>query len=439
MEGEATERSDNVSRREFMQRSAVVSVAVLAGQLGTRAYAAGDEKIRVGLIGCGGRGTDSIRDCVTGSKAVELVAMGDLFKDRLKRSYSELANGDKERERPPLGEPFKVPKEQTFAGFDAYEKVLACDIDMVIQATPPHFRPMHLKAAIEAGKHVFMEKPAGVDPVGIRKVIEAAKLAEQKGLAIVAGTQRRHQKHYVELMQRVRNGDIGEILAAQCYWCGGDMIGYWKWHEPSEAATQFEWQLRNWPWFVWTSGDHYVEQHVHNIDIINWALDAHPVKALGMGGRQVRKEGNIWDHFAVEYEYENGVRLSSMARQINGCSDRVSEHLVGMKGTCYTDGSSGKIEGQNAYEYNGPNPNPYVMEHIDLVNSILEGRPLNEGVRVAESTLAAIMGRMSAYTGRELSWKWVMEASKLDLSPESYDVKERPIPPVAMPGQTLLI
>jgi predicted dehydrogenase len=284
-----------------------------------------------------------------------------------------------------------------------------------------------------------MEKPAATCPAGIRSVIASSELAEQKGLAIVAGTQRRHQRHYIELMKRIRDGAIGEIKAAQAFWNGGDMIGYWKWWEKGNMPGM-EWQCRSWPWFVWTSGDHIVEQHVHNLDVVNWALGSHPVSAVGMGGRQVRTQGNIWDHFAVEYEYPNGVRVLSMCRQINGCTDNVSEHIVGAIGTCYTDSGGGRIYGTNAYDYKGPNPNPYVEEHKNLIASIRNGKPLNEGKQVAESTMTAILGRMSAYTGRAMKWDWAMKASKLDLTPERYDLAyDMPMAPVAMPGQTPLI
>jgi predicted dehydrogenase len=298
---------------------------------------------------------------------------------------------------------------------------------------------MHLQAAVEAGKHVFMEKPAGVDPIGVRSVIKSAELAEQKKLAIVAGSQRRHQKHYIDLMNKVHNGEIGDIIAGQCYWCGGDMLGYWRYFAREKMASDMEWQCRNWPWILWTSGDHIVEQHVHNIDVMNWALGTHPVKAFGMGGRAVRKNGNMYDHFAVEFEYANGARVQSMCRQMPSCSERVSENVVGTKGTCYTDGGSGYIKGANAYKYEGPNPNPYVEEHRDLIQSIRDGKPLNEAKQIAESTLAGIMGRMSAYTGREISWDWVMNASKLDLSPAKYEFGDLPLEPVAAPGRTQLI
>ena len=394
-------------------------------------FAAGSDKLRIGLIGCGGRGTGAVKDCITSSKGVEIVAMGDLFKDRLDESLKDLKKN--------VGQNVKVSEQTCFIGFDAYEKVIACDVDIVILATPPHFRPVHLKSAIVAGKHVFMEKPVAVDPVGIRSVLASSELAKKKKLAIVAGTQRRHQAHYLEIIKRIHNGDIGRIVGGQCYWNGGKMEGYWKYWKQTSQLYGMEWQCRSWPWFTWLSGDHIVEQHVHNIDIINWAIGSHPVQCMGIGGRQVRKLGNIFDHFAVEFEYPNGVRISSMCRQIEGCTNNVSERLVGTEGSTYTDGSIGRIEGQNPFKYNGPTPNPYIQEHTELIKSIRDGELLNEGKNVAESTMAAIMGRMSAYTGRALKWDWAMNASKLDLRPQKYEFGDLPIRPVAVPGQTKLI
>ena len=422
-----------------MKTSAAVSLGALTSGLSSRAFAAGSDKIRIGVIGCGGRGTDAVRDCINSSDSVELVAIADLFKDHIDRAVKDLSQGDEDRKRAPLGDAFKIKPEMCFVGFDAYQKLLAMDVDLVLLTAPPYCRPEHLKAAVEAGKHVFMEKPAGVDPVGIRSVLQSGELAEQKKLAIVAGTQRRHQKHYIELMNRVNDGEIGDIVAGQCYWCGGDMLGYWKYFKREDMPNDMEWQCRNWPWFLWTSGDHIVEQHVHNIDVMNWALGAHPIKAFGMGGRAARKYGNIYDHFAVEFEYENGARVQSMCRQMPSCSERVSEHVVGTKGTCYTDGASGHIKGVNAYKYDGENPNPYVEEHADLIKSIREGKPLNEAKRVAESTLCGIMGRISAYTGREVSWNWIMKASELDLVPDKLEFGDLPAEPPALPGKTQLI
>ena len=420
--------TSEVCRRDFLKASAAAGVAaVLAGN--ERLFAAGSDKIRVGLIGCGGQGTRDTISCLQSSAGAELVAMGDLFRDRLDESLGKL------REEEISGK-VKVTPDTCFAGFDAYKKVIASDVDMVVIVSPPHFHPEHLKAAIEAGKHVFMEKPAAVDPAGVRSIIASSELAEQKGLSIVAGTQRRHEAHYIEIMRRIHKGDIGEIVAGQVYWNGGDMVGYWKYYEQGNMSDM-EWQLRNWPWFAWLSGDHIVEQHVHNLDIMHWAMGSHPVQVMGMGGRAVRKEGNIFDHFAIEYEFANGVRISGMCRQIDGCHSRVGERFVGTKGVAH---GRGVIEGQNAYQYPGESPDPYVQEQADLIAGIRHGTVINEGRNVAESTMSAIMGRMSAYTGRALKWDWAMNASKLDYTPPSYDFDtEYPPRPAAVPGETKLI
>ena len=417
-----------ISRRAFVKSSAALSLAAATSGVASRVFAAGSDKIRVGLIGCGGQGTRDTISCLNSSHNVELVAMGDLFKDRMDESIGKL--------KKQVGDKVKVTLDSCFVGIDAYRKVLASDVDVVLLVAPPHFRPEHLKAAIEAGKHVFMEKPAAVDPIGVRSIIASSELAEQKGLSIVAGTQRRYQAQYIEIMKRIHNGDIGQIVGGQVYWNGGDMVGYWKFYEKS-GMSDMEWQLRNWPWFTWLSGDHIVEQHVHNLDIMHWAMGTHPLQVMGMGGRAVRKEGNIFDHFAVEYEFANGARISSMCRQIKGCHDRVAERFVGTKGVAH---GRGLIEGQNPYKYEGESSDPYVQEQADLIASIRQGTPINEGRQVAASTMSGIMGRMSAYTGRALKWDWAMNASQLDLSPPSYDF-DVDFPPrvVATPGKTQLI
>jgi len=419
-----------ISRRDFVKSTAGLSLAALGVGV-NRIYAEGTDKIRVGLIGCGGRGTAAALNCIEADKAVEIVAMGDLFRDRVDASLGRLSREADDR--------VTVTNETSFVGFNAYKKVIACDIDMVILATPPYFRPIHLKAAVEAGKNVFMEKPVAVDPVGVRSVIESSNLAKQKGLAIVAGTQRRHQTAYQEIMKRIHNGQIGQVVAGFCHWVGSDL--WVKIQQP--GWSDMEWQCRNWLYFTWLSGDHIVEQHIHNLDIMNWAIGSHPIQCMGMGGREVRtghEYGNIFDHFAVEYEYPNGVRVMSMCRQAKGCSNQVSERVIGTKGHTYTDQPGNcYIEGQNAYKYDGPEQNPLVQEHVDLIESIRAGKPLNEGVRVAESTLTAIMGRMSAYTGRALKWDWAMNASKLDLSPEKYKFCDMKVRPVSVPGKTPLI
>jgi predicted dehydrogenase len=430
MEKKTNKTASGLSRRDFIKTSTAVSLAALTSGGTSRLFAAGSDKVRVGLIGCGGQGTRDTISCLNSAPGIEFVAMGDLFRDRLDESLEKLKN------TPQVSSKIKVTQETSFVGFDAYKKVIACNVDMVMLIAPPHFRPEHLKAAVEADKHVFMEKPAAVDPAGIRSIIATSQLAKEKGLSIVAGTQRRHQAHYLEIMKRIHDGHIGQILGGQCYWNGEDMLGYWKYYQKANMSG-LEWQCRSWPWFTWLSGDHIVEQHVHNLDIMNWALRAHPVQVMGMGGRAVRDLGNIYDHFAVEYEYPNGIRITGMCRQINGCHNRVAERVVGTKGTAL---GKGVIEGQKPYKYEGESTNPYVQEQADLIAAIREGKPLNEGKRVAESTLAAIMGRMSAYTGRALKWDWAMNASKLDLSPPGYDFSiDFPARPVAVPGKTQLI
>lgn len=431
-------KNSSISRRDFIKVTSTASLAALVSKPGAL-FASGSDQIRVGLIGSGGRGTGAAVDCVKSSPNIVIAAIGDLFKDRVDNSWSRL----KKNLQP---EQLAVTPETCFSGFDNHKKVLECDINMVILAAPPHFRPEHLKASVEAGKHVFMEKPVAVDPVGVRSVIASSKLAEEKGLAIVAGTQRRHQAHYLEIMKRIQNGDIGEMVSGQCYWNQEDL---WverakqNWfNRKSEGWSDMEWHIRNWLFLTWLSGDHIVEQHVHNIDIINWAMGSPPEKCTGMGGRQVRtgpEYGNIFDHFCVDYEYPNGARVMSMCRQTAGCSSNVSERVIGSKGFAYTDGAAGYIKGSAAFEYPEESPNPYVQEHADLIKSIREGKVLNEGVRIAESTLTAIMGRMSAYTGRSLSWNWALNASELDLSPPKYEFVDLPVSPVAVPGVTPLI
>ena len=289
---------------------------------------------------------------------------------------------------------------------------------------------------MEAGRHVFMEKPGAVCPAGVRSVLASAALADQKGLCVVAGTQRRHQKPYQEVIKRIQDGAVGDIVSASCYWIGD--FDYYPAVLRQDGWSDVEAQIRNWNYHAWLSGDHIVEQHLHNIDVINWVMKGHPVKAMGMGGREVRTSpdyGHIFDHFAVEYEYENGARLMSMCRQIDGCANNVSEHVIGTKGDA---NPGGYIGGAQKWRYEGPGNNPYVQEHTDLVASIRAGKPLNEGKSVAESTLTAIMGRMSAYTGKEITWDQALN-SKENLIPFKLDFGPLPTPPVAVPGQTQLI
>jgi len=433
------------NRRDFLKTSSAVSLAAMfAGS--SRAFAGGDDTIRVGFIGTGGRGTGAMADCFVAAKGerLELAAMGDLFPESMEKSLKNLKT--KLAEKLPdkkFEDLVKVTPDRMFSGFDACQKVLACDVDMVILAAPPHFRPAHFEAAVAAGKHVFMEKPVAVDPAGIRKMFAASELSVQKKLSVVAGTQRRHNPQYQQIIERIHNGQIGDLVAGQCYWNTDDLwveraAENWEKYQKGEYS-EMEWQIRNWLFTVWMSGDHIVEQHVHNLDIMNWAFGGPPVRCMGMGGRQVRVEpqyGNGWDQFAVEYEYANGAKVLSMCRQTKGCDHRNSEVLVGTKGTA--EPKDGEMLGSKEYLLK-EEINPYVQEHADLLDSIRNGKGLNEGKQVTESTLTAIMGRMSAYTGLRVKYDWVLKASKLDYTPAAYEFGPHPMDPVAMPGITKLI
>ncbi len=426
----SNQHETSVTRRDFVRTAAAASIAATF-PASFSVFAQGSDTLKVGVIGCGGRGTGAAIDCLKADPGVEIVALGDLVSDRVESSLARLTKEFPNR--------VKVPAGNRFTGFDNYKGVLSVPgVNLILTAAPPGFRPIHVKAAVEAGKHVFMEKPVAVDPVGIRSIIATSDLAAQKKLALVAGTQRRHQKRYLEMMKRIQDGQIGEIVAAQVYWNQGDL--WVKQREPT--MSEIEWQCRNWLYFTWLSGDHIVEQHVHNIDVANWAMGVAPKNVMGMGGRQVRvgpEYGNIFDHFAVEFEYPNGVRVSSMCRQTKGCNDRVEERIVGTKGVAWSTSSATKITGASPWTFEAEETNPYVQEHIDLIASIRKGAPLNEGRQVAESTLCAIMGRMSAYTGRALSWDWAMNTSKLDLSPAKYELGPNPVDAVAIPGTTPLV
>jgi predicted dehydrogenase len=424
-------QKQKLTRRELLKSSAMTAgTLALSGAIAPLAQARGSDTMRVGVVGCGGRGSGAAQNCVESSPGVEIVALADVFEDRL--------GGLKKQ--------FKVPDARCFVGLDAYKKLMALDdINLVILGTPPGFRPKQFAEAIRRGKNVFMEKPVATCPTGIKMIIEASEQASEKGLAVVAGTQRRHQQAYVETIKRIHDGAIGDIVSAQCYW---NMGALWvdaakrNWESyKSGKWSDVEWQIRNWLFIRWLSGDHICEQHVHNIDIINWAFDELPEQVYAQGGRQYRTEpqyGNIYDHFGVEFYYPGDVRTISMCRQIDGTAGNVSERVVGTKGFAYMDSSGNcKIEGENAWSYNGPTPNPYVVEHTDLIKSIRSGSPLNEGKRIAESTLCAIMGRESAYSRQQFRRSWFMSRCTLDLLPPD-DLKlsdSRELPPFAIPGE----
>jgi predicted dehydrogenase len=425
------ERKGRLTRRKFLKASAVAAGGAMASGLRVPgAFAAGSDALKAGLIGCGGRGTDAAKNCVDAAPGVKIIALADAFQDRLGGCRSELNKLGRGKADIAAG--------KCFVGLDAYQKLIATDVDVVLLATPPGFRPIHLAEAVKAGKHVFMEKPVAVDPVGARSVIESGAVADEKKLSIVAGTQRRHEPKYVETMKRIHDGAIGELVSAQCYWNQGLLWVHGRRGEYSDV----EWQMRNWLYFTWLSGDHIVEQHVHNIDVINWAFNSPPERAYSMGSPAARtgeQHGNIYDHFCTEFWYPNGARTISQCRQTGRCSDRIGERVVGTKGVSDCAGKIWDHKGKLLWEYKGDYPDPYVREHADLIASIRGGKRFNEAKQVAESTLAAVMARMSAYTGRELQWSWATKASKLDLVPKDLQFGPKPVDPVAKPGTTQLI
>ncbi len=438
-----------VTRRRFLGQSylAVAGAATAANLPFVQTlHAAPDDPVRIGVIGCGGRGTGAVLDALGAAtkviypaagyhtedvkpgasvreRNIEVVALCDVFPDRIQRCREQLKN---------LTPPIDVPSETCFSGFDGYLKLLAVpQINYVIHATPPHFRPRHVLDAVKAGKHVFMEKPGAVDSPGVRLLLEAYEVARQKRLGIAAGTQRRHMLGYRETIKRIHDGAIGEIEYLRCYWNGGVI---WVVERQSEMSDM-EWQLRNWNYFTWVGGDHIVEQHVHNLDVMNWVMNTHPVKAYAMGGRQGRKSpihGHIYDHFAVEYEYPNGIKMFSQCRQMDHTESRVEEAAVGTKGITNCSNYIRPKQG-DLFRFRDPEVNPYQQEHQNLIASIRAGEPINEAKNLAESTLTGIMGRESAYTGRSIEWDKALN-STFRYGPERYELGPLPFPQVPMPG-----
>ncbi|HEX4609442.1 MAG TPA: Gfo/Idh/MocA family oxidoreductase [Urbifossiella sp.] len=397
-------------RRDFLKASAAAGVVATVSTAG--AFAAGNDTIKVGLIGAGGRGTGAVRNLLDAERVingaagkVEIVAVGDVFKDRAEGAVRTFKTG---RDYAPFAAQIKVTPETTFDGLDAYQRVLGAGVDMVILATPPGFRPLHLEAAVRAGKNIFCEKPVCVDATGARKVYGLVEESKKRNLAIVAGTQRRHQKGYVETVKRIRDGAIGDVVATRCAWNNN---GIW-FNSRQPGQTDAVYQLRNWYHYLWLCGDHIVEQHVHNLDVVNWVMDDHPVRAIGMGGRAARPAGEasaagqIWDHFAVEYEYKNGVKMYSYCRHLPGDND-VSETIYGNKGTSRV---SSYLIGRE--QVGNDDRDPYVQEHIDLLNSIRAGRPLNELKSVTDSTFTAILGRNASYACKNITWTDALAANE---------------------------
>lgn len=389
--------------------------------------------LKVGLIGCGGRGSGAAAQALAADPDVILTAMGDVFSDRLEQSYSAILEEHPKK--------VKVNKSHKFVGFDAYKKVIESGVDVVILTTPPSFRPEHLTAAIDAGKHVFCEKPVAVDAPGVRKVLEAVRKAKEKNLSLTSGFTYRYEFSKRALVERILNGDIGEIKSVSATRNGGGL-----WYKPREANwTDMEYQMRNWYYQNWLSGDYIVEMIVHSLDMMSWAMgEKIPVKATGTGGRQARvdqKYGNIYDHFAIEYEYENGVRGFCLSRQQEGCSNRNTIEIAGTKGDAIVGGKVPIITGKTKWEYNGEINNPYQTQHDELFAAIRKGKPTNDGQIMVNSTMMGILGRMVAYSGQTLTWQDALNSNQV-LGPPvdqfSWDLKYTS-PEVAIPGVTKVL
>jgi predicted dehydrogenase len=409
------------SRRDFVKQSSLLAGGLIAAPLLSRAnyFSGADATIKVVLIGCGGRGTGAAMQALLSKQNVKLVAMADAFRDNLDRCYKSLAvDSAKDPSTADVKNHIDVPEERKFTGFDAYLKAIPL-ADVVILATPPGFRPIHFEEAIKQNKHVFMEKPVATDPAGIQKVLEVAAIAKQKKLNVVVGLQRHYQNSYRELFKR--KDMIGDITSMQAWW-NNDGV----WVRPRKAGqTEMEYQMRNWYYFVWLCGDHITEQHIHNLDVINWFKGGYPVKAQGMGGRQVRKgkeNGEIFDHHYVEYEYADGSLLNSQCRHIPGTMSRVDELFVGTKGKIHC--GAGKItdaSGKPIYQYDmkGEN-NPYQTEHDELFAAIAKGDyKFADAENGAKSSMTSILGRMATYSGQIVEWDKAIN-SGLNLHPAVY-------------------
>lgn len=394
-----------VSRRTFIHGSAAVAALGAAPSwLASTAHAQGSDTLKIGLVGCGGRGRGAMGNAIDAAAksglAVKCVAAADYTQSRLEKA----------------GELFDVPAEARFAGPTGYQSVMQSDADLVILATPPLFRPTHFAAAVEAGKHVFIEKPVAVDPPGCRQVISIGELAQKKGLSVVAGTQRRHSAGFQKHVAAIHAGSIGQIVAGNIYWCMGQL--WYKTREPGDSDADY--LVRNWTSFTEMSGDHLVEQHVHQIDVANWILGRPPQAAVGMGGRLRRVTGNQFDSFAVEFDYGQGCTVNSLCRQINGCWNRVDALFTGTEGRMWGRRRIARYDKAPIALPDVPagdpadKVSPYVQEHVALQASIHAGAGVNEARSVAESTLSAIMGRIAAYTGKQVSWDDVMNDPSSD-------------------------
>ena len=438
----------SLSRRTFLKNSSkAVAGGALLSSLAVERFAHGaispGDTIRIALIGCGGRGSGAASQALSTSGEVKLIAMADAFKDRLEGGLNEIKAKHKER--------VDVPEEHKFVGFDAYKQAISL-ADVVVLATPPGFRPIHFEEAVRQGKHIFMEKPVATDAPGIRRVLAAAEEAKKKNLKVGVGLQRRHQLPYLETIKRLHDGAIGEITSMRAYWNGttpwvrtrADLE-----RKAGRKLSEMEYQMRNWYYFVWTCGDHIVEQHIHNLDVINWIKKGPPVRANGMGGCEVRKGpdyGEIFDHHCVEFEYADGSRCFTQCRHINGCWSSVSEYAVGTKGNCDVSGHIIRATGEDAWRIRERGKDPYQQEHDDLFDAIRNDKPYNEAEYGATSSMTSIFGRMATYSGKVIEWQDAIN-STISVMPKEFDWEAEPpshpgpdgIYPHPVPGKTQVV
>ena len=417
------------SRRDFLRTSALATAATAIGSAGL--HAAGSDVLKIGLIGCGGRGTGAVENALLADPNVKLVSLGDAFPDRIESCLKYI-----KRKHP---EKVEVAADHQFTGFDAFQKVIDSGVDVVLLCTPPAFRPQHFAYAVEKGKHVFFEKPMATDVVGVRSVLESVRKAKEKNLSIFSGFCYRYQPAKRETVARIHEGAIGDIQVIH-----SSYNTQYLWNRPRQKDwSDTEFQMRNWLYYTWLSGDHYVEQHIHNIDKICWLMkDTYPVAATGLGGRQTRVEdkwGNVFDHFAVIFEYANGSRAFTNCRQIENCATDVSDHVYGTKG--YAELQSHQIRpiGGEKWHFTGQDLDMYQSEHNELFASIRGQKAINNGESAAMSTLMGLMGRTATYTGQKVTWDFMLNKSKESLVPEKLEFGPLPFPPVAKPGQTKLV
>ena len=430
----------------------VGSVVASSFPMSANAFYSSDDVIRIGIIGCGGRGTGATVQALSTKENIKLVAMADVFSDRLEESYKNITNPDADHAGAVAGR-IDVPQERRFVGWNAYQQLIPL-VDVVLIATPPGFRPIHFEAAIAANKHVFMEKPVATDAPGIRRVLKNAEIAKQKKLNVVVGLQRHYQAEYREWVERIQNGMIGDITTSRVYWNSG---GVWVRDRAGLEAkagrklTEMEYQMRNWYYFNWLCGDHIVEQHIHNIDVSNWVKDAHPIRAQGQGGRLIRNgldHGEIFDHHFVEYEYADGSRMISQCRHMPNTMNRVTEAFHGTNGTAPRPGQLVSASGHTLFQHDSRNDkNPYQVEHDELFAAVAAGQyKYADADNGARATMTAILGRLCTYSGKSIEWDEAMN-SPVSLMPKTFawDANPPVMPdadgryPVAIPGETKVV